>query len=146
MSVGTEGPRGPFTCCRNVSCIVARMDYMSSNGSGQDLATDEVGDQPSPVDAAVSSVSPWSEAKQSPALLEVQWKVMTQEEAGWRREEGSRGQVELGFRPPGTGVKSIRWRTSTSAGRDPGNHRRGILAVLTMGVGGELGLVPGTTA
>ena len=38
------------------------------------------------------------------------------------------------------------WRTSRSAGRDPGYHGRGILAALITGVGGELGLVPGTTA
>ena len=95
MSVGTEGPSDgwggatpgrPFTYCRNVSCIVARMDCMSSNGSGPDLATDEATGRP--------AFSPWSEAEQSPALLEVQWKVMTREEAGWRREEGSPGQVE----------------------------------------------------
>ena len=59
------------------------------------LATDKAaGERPSPVDVAVSSVSPWSEAERSPALLEVQWKAMTQEEAGWRMEEGSPGQVE----------------------------------------------------
>ena len=52
------------------------------------------GECPSPVDAAVTSVSPWSEVERSPVLLEVQWKAMTQEEAGWRREEGSPGQVE----------------------------------------------------
>ena len=87
-------PSRPFTCCRNVSCIVARMDCMSSNGSGLDLANDEAAGRP--------SFSPGSEAEQSPALLEVQWKVMKRLDGGGKREALGRWKG-----PPGTGVKSI---------------------------------------
>ena len=50
---------------------------------------------PGPVDVAVTSVSPWSVAKRSPVLLEVQWKVSTRGGAGWRMEEGSPGPLNL---------------------------------------------------
>ena len=91
---GGATPSRPFTCCRNVSCIVARMDCMSSNGSGLDLANDEAAGRP--------SFSPGSEAEQSLALLEVQWKVMKRLDGGGKREALGRWKG-----PPGTGVKSI---------------------------------------
>ena len=56
--------------------------------------TKQLRDQPSPVDAAVMSIFPWSQAGQSPALLEGQWKAMIREESDYRMEERSPGQVE----------------------------------------------------
>ena len=115
---------------------------MSSNGSGLDLATDDAAGRPAfscRCSCVVSLPVVWSRAKSCPPGIPVEG------------DDKGRGWVEEGRGKPLQG----RWkgpRTWSPSDGGPLHQlaetlaRRGILAALTTGVGGELGLVPRTTA